>query len=219
LIAQTGAKRTIGAVGALRPGPPEELILAVAARCGIRTFVETGTYHGRTARWAADHFECVVTIERSRPLYERAVSAGRDAENIEFVLGDSRTVLPAVVRDLTGPAVFWLDGHWSGDDTAGSEDECPLLGEVEAIHTSGSVHALFVDDARLFAVPPPPPHDPDQWPALDEVMIALQVPVRRYYVAMVDDVIVAVPPEARREVVSYAQRAVARRRLGRHRHL
>ena len=180
-------------------------MLAVAARCGMRTFVETGTYHGSTARWASTHFDRVVTVERAPSLYDQAISRSAGHDNIEFVLGDSREVLAELLPKLPDRAVFWLDGHWSGGETYGAGDECPLLGELAAIGASHTEHSLFIDDAHLFMSAPPRPHDPEEWPTIDEVIFALQRPEKTYAIAVVENVIVAVPNEARPILVSYAQ--------------
>ena len=55
-------------MGLYRMGPPEDLILALQARLRLGDFVETGTYRGDTAAWAAEHFARVTTIELS-PAY------------------------------------------------------------------------------------------------------------------------------------------------------
>jgi hypothetical protein len=86
--------------------------------------------------------------------------------------------------------VFWLDGHWSAGDTAGEGDECPLLEELATI---GPQHAILIDDARLFIEPPPPPHDPSQWPTLEQVMAALA----QREVTIREDVVVALPRRLR----------------------
>jgi FkbM family methyltransferase len=104
------------------------------------------------------------------------------------VLGDSRDILPQL--DLSEPTVFWLDGHWSAGDTAGEGDECPLLDELATI---GPQHAILIDDARLFIEPPPPPHDPEQWPTLEQVIDALD----DREVAIRDDVVIALPRRRR----------------------
>jgi hypothetical protein len=202
-------------LGSIRIGPPSELVLAVASRCNARTFVETGTFLGATARWASKHFEQVVTIEREETLHEQAVNGSRGCDNIEFVLGDSRDALKTLVPRLSSSAVFWLDGHWSGGRTSGVGDECPVLGELDAIHSSDIAHSVFIDDARLFVAAPPPPHDPEQWPAIDELILMLQTPARRYSIALLEDVIVAVPPSARADLVDYARRIAPQARKSR----
>lgn len=37
-----------------------------------------------------------------------------------------------------------------------------------------TIHCDFRHDARLFMMPPPPPHDPVQWPTIDVVLESLR---------------------------------------------
>jgi hypothetical protein len=175
-------------VGIVHQGLPPKLATAARRAVGARTLVETGTNVGNSAALAARLFERVVTIERDRTLHTTAQERHPDLPNVEWVLGDSRDVLPLL--DLSEPTVFWLDGHWSAGDTAGEGDECPLLDELATI---GPQHAILIDDARLFIQPPPPPHDPGQWPTLDQVMDAL----KDREVAIREDVVVALPRRLR----------------------
>lgn len=177
-------------------GPPEALILALRDRMGLGDFVETGTFRGDTAAWAGGHFRRVVTIELSPDYHAAAVARFRDRKGIEALQGDSTTRIREVVATLDGPALFWLDAHWSGLDTAGREAECPLLAEVATINASPRGHVVMVDDARLFCAPPPRPHRAEQWPDLATTMTALTAGGRRH-VVLVEDVFVAVPGEQR----------------------
>lgn len=173
-------------------GPPEALILALHTRQGYGDFIETGTYRGDTAAWAAGHFSRVTTIELA-PAYHAAAQARFQAQpKVRALGGESSAVLRDVVPALTGPALFWLDAHWSGLDTAGRETECPLLAEVAVINAAPDVHTVMVDDARLFYAPPPRPHRAEQWPDLAATVAALQAGGRRH-VVLFEDVFVAVP--------------------------
>src|SRR5262249_42701322 len=140
----------------------------------IQTFVETGTHYGETAAWAAGEFDRVVTIEAAPHLHDHALASCGHLKNVEFLLGDSREVLPGVVAELTAPAIFWLDGHFCGGQTAGAESECPLLHELGAIRTSSLDHTILIDDARLFLCAPPRPHKSEDWPSIDEVIDGLR---------------------------------------------
>jgi hypothetical protein len=186
-------------------GPPKELMLMLRREFGLRDFVETGTFEGRTAVWAAGHFERVVTIENAKTIYERTSAQHAHVKNVRFVFGHSRDAIGGVVEGLTGPALFWLDGHWSGGETYGSGDECPVLDEIRTIDASHEDHFLLIDDARLFVAPPPRPHDAAAWPSIDDVVGALKARHPDAYVVIMDDVIVRVPKRAKKALIDFCQ--------------
>ncbi len=192
-------------MGIVRMGPPIELILQLKARYDLRVFVETGTYYGDTAAWAASHFDSVTTIECSREIHQVAARRHGNMRNVNFILGDSRAVLRTIVPKMSSPAIFWIDSHWSGGQTYGANDECPLLDEIRAVQTGRCTHFVLIDDARLFASPPPRPHRLDKWPSIDQVIKALKSCDDRYYIVLIEDVIVAVPSYATPLVASYCQ--------------
>jgi hypothetical protein len=190
-------------MGVYTLGPPEDLVLLLQRTFSIRDFIETGTYEGTTAAWAADRFPNVVTIELSPALHEAAARRHAAKRNVVFRFGDSERLLPGLVASLTQPALFWLDAHWSGGVTAGAERECPLLGELAIIDRAPLTHFLLIDDARLFMAPPPLPHQADRWPTIWTIRDHLARKNR--YVCVFQDVIIAVPWGARDVVIQYCQ--------------
>jgi hypothetical protein len=189
-------------------GPPEDLTFALQARLRLDDFVETGTFHGHTAAWAAVHFPRVTTIELSPAYHAAAQDRFRSQANVRALAGDSSARLREVVPALAGPALFWLDAHWSGLDTAGREAECPLLAEIALINAVPRTHTLLVDDARLFCAPPPRPHRAEQWPDLVSTVDALSEGGRRH-VVLFEDVLVAVPADQREFLNAWLQDAAA----------
>lgn len=184
-------------------GPPKELMLQLKNEYGIKKFIETGTFLGDTAVWASNHFEDVVTIEYSKEIYEKTVARHGKIRNVDFVFGDSRSVLAEVVPKLIHPAVFWIDSHWSVGKTYGEHDECPLIEELRVINMSNCDHFLFIDDARQFMSPPPRPHHIDQWPSITEVIRSINSDGHKYSIVIIEDVIIAVPEYAAELVRSY----------------
>jgi hypothetical protein len=190
-------------------GPPEALVLALQKQLGIDEFIETGTYHGGTAAWAGRQFARVATIELSPKYHAAAVAKFQSQPHIRALCGGSVAVLGEVIPALSAPALFWLDAHWSGFDTAGQEAECPVLEEIALLNASPRDHVVLVDDARLFCAPPPRPHRADQWPDLATVTNALVAGGRRH-VVMTDDVFVAVPAAAKDFLTNWLQDAPPR---------
>lgn len=192
-------------MGIVRVGPPNELILQLGHEYDLKDFIETGTFTGKTALWAAAHFDRVVTIENSEALYNETKPKLDPKNNIKFIKGNSRTALPGVLAELTLPSVLWLDSHWSGGRTYGENDECPLLDEIRSVNRSDYTHFIFIDDARLFTSPPPRPHDASQWPTIIQVLDTLKSSSHNYYIVIIEDVIIAVPMSAKSQLVRYCQ--------------
>ena len=138
----------------------------------------------------------MITIELSTKYHAGAVERFRARPGVTVLNGNSAARLREIVPGLAKPAVFWLDAHWSGLDTAGREAECPVIEEIAAINAAAPAHFVMVDDARLFGAPPPRPHRAEEWPDLATTMTALGNGDRRY-VALFDDVLIAVPSSAR----------------------
>ncbi len=177
-------------------GPHREATLELATLIGAKVFVETGTYKGKTTRWAAEEFDFVHTIEAAQPFYDRYHAELKALGNIEPHFGDSREHLPRVVEKIGDqPAMFWLDGHWSGGVTAGELDECPIIEELDAIkHRRNDV--IMIDDARLFLAAPPMPFDADQWPNVFDIALSLGEHLPHYFVEIFHDTIFMAPQQA-----------------------
>jgi hypothetical protein len=189
---------------------PKDLVMLLRERFHIEDFVETGTYLGDTAAWAASHFPRVTTIELSEPIYRTTLPRFASVPAVKAVFGDSRKVLRDLLPSITDPAVLWLDGHWSQGLTYGRDDECPLLAELAAANASSQAHFILIDDARLFLAPPPKPHRIDQWPSLRLVLETLTSGGKDPYIVVMDDVIVSVPPRAKDVVAAYCQERATR---------
>ena len=114
-------------------------------------FVETGTYLGDTVEMArVAGFSQIFTIEIDDTLAGRAHNRFFEYDHITCFRGDSGQHLEKILKRFTGPAVFWLDGHWSQGITGKGEIEVPLMQELEAIKKSGcNTHTIMIDDIRL----------------------------------------------------------------------
>jgi hypothetical protein len=181
-----------------------DLAQALRDEFNITTFIETGTYKGRTAAWAASEFKKVVTIEAHKATHEAAIRKCGNHKRIEFLYGDSRLKLKPAVSRLRKPALIWLDAHWCGnyEQSLGTSGECPLREELEILRNCPANHFILIDDARLFTSPPPRPHDPAQWPTMTEIEDLL--PPGYEYVIW-NDAIIAAPPDAMPVVRRFAE--------------
>lgn len=189
-------------MGIVRMGMPTELVSKLQKAYNVQLFVETGTYQGNTALWAAEHFQTVITIEASAEIYAQVVATHSQVKNVKFLYGHSKEQLATLVPSMNEPCIFWLDGHWCGGVSYGEEDECPLLEELLIINRSAQDHFILIDDARLFLNPPPPPHRTEQWPNINAVLDLLAAN-RSRYTSVFEDVIVSVPESAKSVVAEY----------------
>lgn len=134
-------------------------------------------------------FPSVITIELSDRYFELARSDLAALTNVVAELGSS----PAVLETLEAePTLYWLDAHWSGLDTAGEGNPCPVLDEIAAIPAHPD-DCLLIDDARLFAAT----REPDRWPTLVQVIDALREARPGSHVTVLHDLILCVPPKAK----------------------
>jgi len=192
-------------MGNIRMGVPENIVLLLKDTLHVNSFIETGTFKGHTAAWAARHFEKVITIENSRKFYMEASSFYKDKRNIQFIFGNSREYLRDHICEINSPAIFWLDAHWSGFGTYGENDQCPLLDELDNILAGGVNHSILIDDARLFLSPPPAPNKLEYWPDIDQIFEKFRTRSTKYYLVVFEDVLIAVPPEAKQAIMHYCQ--------------
>lgn len=47
--------------------------------------------------------------------------------------GISKESLREIINEIDTKAVFWLDAHWIGGETFGSDYECPLIDKLGLI--------------------------------------------------------------------------------------
>ncbi|MGL4324970.1 MAG: hypothetical protein ACRCTD_13105 [Beijerinckiaceae bacterium] len=172
---------------------PTELILALKEIGSSTVFVETGTYLGDTAAWAALFFDQVFSIELSGDHYAHARKRFSSQASIMLRQGRSELILNEIVADLRCSAIFWLDAHWSGPGTDGESNECPVIDEIAVIEAASCNHFILIDDANYFFKPPPPPHKPDHWPLLPDIFDALRAKSPRNGIFLVGNVIVKIP--------------------------
>lgn len=120
-------------------------------RYKIHTFIETGTYLGEMVEAMKNSFEKIYSVELNEKLYEEAKEKFAKDNNISIIHGDSGTVLPFLLKNITEPTLFWLDGHYSGGFTSKWALDTPIKSELKSIfeHPNKS-HVILIDDARLF---------------------------------------------------------------------
>lgn len=171
-----------------RPAPPPHVVKQLAVkyyqrRFRLSTFVETGTYLGEMVEAVKSHFGEVYSVELSPELCARAREKFAADKHVHIVEGDSAEALPAVLAKIEGPALFWLDGHFSGGITARGPLVYPVIRELEHIGRHPvKEHVILVDDARLFT-------GSAEAPAKAQVVASLKAVNPAYAVHERDDII------------------------------
>ncbi len=171
-----------------RPLPPPHVvkqlaILRLQRSRRFRTFVETGTFTGEMVEAMRPYFQRIVSIEMAPEIHQSAVRRFTGDPRVELLLGDSAVVLPRVLGQLYEPALFWLDGHFMGGDTARGQEDSPVRTELAAL-LSHRVrgHVLLIDDARLF-------NGVDGYPTIAELRVWIERERPGTRVQVVDDII------------------------------
>lgn len=119
-------------------------------------FVETGTYKGQGLDWAMrDSFEEFRTIELHPEFYETVKRKYSSKSNVKCYQGDSGEILYEVIKDINDPITFWLDGHYSGGNTARGKTNSPILQELALIKRHHiKTHTILIDDVRQMGEEP-----------------------------------------------------------------
>jgi len=138
------------------PSPAPEIVKKSIVRhylesSGAGVFIETGTFLGTMIEYIArTGVECH-TIEIDAALHERARKLLDHRRNVNLILGDSGTEMPKLLKKVDRPALFWLDGHYSGGFTGRGTLDTPISAELEAILAHPvKRHVILIDDARCF---------------------------------------------------------------------
>lgn len=137
----------------IAPSPVKRYVIAAyLQRYQLKQFIETGTHIGDTvANVAQDAAIQCTSIELADGYYTAATSRFAAYTNVKLLHGDSGALLPSCVVALHEPALFWLDGHYSGGTTAKGDVETPISAELHAILNSPiKSHVILIDDARCF---------------------------------------------------------------------
>lgn len=183
----------------LSTGVPQKLVMWTQQKYDLKEFVETGTFRGDSAAFAATLFEYVLTIELDTDNYRTARERLQQlpaTEPVECWHGDSRELMTGAMTQLTGRAFIWLDAH-NVAGQFGDEDSCPVLEELAAIQQHPRYHHIIViDDAHCFHPPLPMHLTPEAWPTIQDIEDLAGRGGYEVHVAH-DLIILAVPTEMR----------------------
>jgi hypothetical protein len=186
---------------------PEKEVEYLNNKFKMEVFVEGGTYKGRTAKKMSDQFNKVYTIEKSDAMFSLAAQNLKGINNVSLLKGDTRNHLNKILENNDN-ILFWLDAHWSGGETYGENDECPLLEELSIIFRHNKNYIILIDDARLFLAPPPLPHNLQNWPSLINILGTIPA---KWELLIFEDVIYLFPDRNSKHIKTYFQDIVTER--------
>jgi hypothetical protein len=175
-----------------KPLPPphtvkQQAIQYYQKKSGYNILVETGTYKGDMVLAQREFFKKIYSIELSEALYEKAKKRFRGQSNIILLQGNSGDVIRNVLAELKEPAIFWLDGHYSGGITATIEKYSPVREELQTIIASNQLqHIILIDDARGF-------NGEHGYPTMDEMKDLTAKELPGYHFSVDEDIIRLVP--------------------------
>jgi hypothetical protein len=171
-----------------RPVPPpacvkHSTIRRYGRRFGSEILVETGTFLGDTLWVLKDSFRKLYSIELSPELHADAVKRFAADSHVHLLQGDSAALLPALMSELGGRTLFWLDGHFSGGITARGSKDTPIVEELETIFASGREDdVILIDDARMF-------DGTDNYPPIPDVVALVKLRRPQWSVNVRHDII------------------------------
>jgi hypothetical protein len=123
-----------------------------------RQFIETGTYHGDGIQRVLDHYERIHSIELAEKYAMSAAEKFLKYPHVTVYHGNSKEVLPTLLETISEPVTIFLDGHFSGGETAIGDElvdgvsSAPLLTEIEIIMSRPYDDIVIIDDTRMFGL-------------------------------------------------------------------
>lgn len=119
-------------------------------------YIETGTYHGDGIRRVLGHYQRIHSIELSEKYALEAAAKFVSCPEVTVYHGNSKEVLPVLLSTIQEPVTIFLDGHYSGGETAIGDEivdgfsSAPLLVEIEIIMARPYDDIVIIDDTRMF---------------------------------------------------------------------
>src|SRR5579859_6108595 len=138
----------------LRGRPPrtphivkQQAVSEYARRYNLKMLVETGTYYGEMVSAQRNAFENIYSVEYVAELAVRAQKRFAGSPHIKILSGDSKVVIPELLKSINSPTLFWLDAGYYGWAELPT-DRSRLTVELEAIlrHPVAG-HVILMDDA------------------------------------------------------------------------
>jgi hypothetical protein len=113
----------------------------------INTFVETGTHYGASVQDALDlGFDKILSVDINSVFvsiclekFENEIKTGK----VKLFLGNSVSVFPKMLEEVTERSMFWLDAHQDANTT--------VLFELAQLYSHPiKNHTIIIDDIPLY---------------------------------------------------------------------
>jgi hypothetical protein len=193
-------------MGAIDFSINEKLLSFLRTQLDLKWFMETGTFEGTSLAIASRHFPKCLSVELSPTYYEKALTRFKESPSVELHFGSSPEILKKLAPSFAlNPGLYWLDAHWCvAENTAGSDSQSPLLGELQAIDRIHPRSVVLIDDARLYLCAPPNPHRYQDWPGFSEIVRLLNNLSDTHTLSVYNDVIAFYPKSIAKEFDRFA---------------
>jgi len=188
-------------MGTIKFSIPKQLIRSIVSHISIDNFVETGTFKGETAIWAAQYFKNVFTIESDTEKVKDLQKQTDLPANITLINGDSKEELSAIINKLEGRAIFYLDTH-SYDQNNKNISTCVVIDELKTL-SAAKQPVIFINDARCF-LGTNPDERRKNWPTFETIFNLLKQLFPESFVTIVDGVIVCAPKDVENIISAYS---------------
>ena len=128
------------------------LIDRVRKNTGATILIEAGTFRGITTARASSVFDQVYSIELDKTLAAAATENLSSKKNVKVIQGDALQVIPQLFEDHElHDVLLFLDGHFSGSETACGDLPEPAAEELRALKPyRDKIRAIVIDDLRSF---------------------------------------------------------------------
>ncbi len=138
-----------------------------------KTWIETGTYLGKTTKFLARNFGEVFSFEPADKYFTYSQIKLSKFRNVTLINSSSEDGLSCLISVLLKQKIdsvnFWFDGHFSARDTFQGDFDTPIKKELEQVSrllNSGVEVVVFIDDVRCFVS-----NDPqyESYPSISEL--------------------------------------------------
>lgn len=108
----------------------------------LQTFIESGSFMGGGIQQALDvGFQAVHSIELDDHHFAKVTARFQNDSRVKCWHGDSSSVLPVILEQVSTAALIFLDGH--------SNTSTPLIEELHVLAKCPIKHSFIIDDIDM----------------------------------------------------------------------